>query len=351
MRRSLLVVLVLISSLHADTVVTKDKKRYDGRIVRENESEVVILTYADGEIAVPKSNLQSKSKGKNKWDDYDQKLAKDAPQTAAAQFAFGNWCKQQGLISAAKKHWELAVAADSNFEAARKALGHMKDGDRWVTEDEYYQAKGWVKSDGQWMSPDEAKKRREAKLAGQIKEKVKIEITFEPNAPKSQLESWIPKVKLWSKAIWDITGGAVYLDEVKITDQASSGHCVVVNLDQLNLPDGNSGKARNGAHKFWVGGLCNTFVFVHEFFHAWASVPDHYGTKIECLMNSSERGQIFQWKFCDPCWQMVKNTWKLPFRPEFDASRELTPECPGKHGAPKDYGEPPETKVTVVDKP
>jgi hypothetical protein len=137
-----------------------------------------------------------------------------------------------------------------------------------------------------------------------------------------------------------------------ISDQSEAGHCVVVNLDQLNIDDrGNSGRARTGQHKFWVGGLCTAFVFVHEFFHAWAGVPDHYGTKIECLMNSSDRGRATKWKFCDPCWAKVQGTWGLPFQPEFVPGKPVEPGMVGDPGSPKDYGNPPETHVTVQDTP
>lgn len=337
----------------ADTVQTKDKKRFEGRIVRETETEVAILTYKDGEVVIPRADIVRIARARSKFDDYDKELQKVEPKTPDDHARFAQWCRKTGLLSMARKHWEEAVRLDPEHVESRKALGHVKEGDRWLTEAEYYSAKGFIKVDGKWISPEELRRQREAKLAGQIKEAVKMNLTFKPNAPKEQLEKWGEQVKFWSQVIWDMTGGAVYLAEVHITDQSDTGHCVVVNLDSLNIDDrGNSGRAQTGRRKFEVGGLCNAFVFVHEFMHAWAGLPDHYGTKIECLMNSSERSVIFKWKFCDPCWAQVQATWKLPFRPEFVEDEELPgTTSPGKHGRPKHYGEAPATKVTIEDKP
>lgn len=336
----------------ADTVLTKDKKKLEGRVLRESEAEVVILTYKDGEVSIPKSEVVKVTKGKNKFDDYDAELKKVEPKKVEDHLKLAAWCKKTGLLTVARKHWEEVLKLDPGHEEAHKALGHVKEGDRWLTEEEYYPTKGYVKVDGKWISPEENRKRQEAKLAGQIKEAIKITLTFKPNASKEQMDKWVGQVQFWSQVIWDMTGGAVYLSDVAISDQSESGDVVVVNLDSLHIDDrGTSGRAETGRKKFIVGGLCNAFVFVHEFFHAWAGLPDHYGTKIECLMNSSERSLIFKWKFCDPCWKQVQATWKLPFRPEFVENEELPgPTSPGKHGRPKDYGDAPETRVTVTDR-
>jgi len=42
---------------------------------------------------------------------------------------------------------------------ARKRLGFLRYEDRWLTQDEYYAARGFVKVGGEWISADEARRR------------------------------------------------------------------------------------------------------------------------------------------------------------------------------------------------
>jgi hypothetical protein len=195
-----------------------------------------------------------------------------------------------------------------------------------------------------------AKKRREAILKN-VAERVEMRISFKPDASKQKMEAFAATVKLYAGVIWDMTLGKVLIEKIHVYDKAEDGECVVVSLNGFNLPDGNSGKAQLGMKKFWVGGGTNGFVWVHEFYHAWAALPDHYGSSVGCIMNSSNRSTIFKWKFCDGCWGIAKAKWQIPRRPGFTESEELPQmrSAKGVHGKPEDCGDPPEIEVKITD--
>ncbi|MHC4606891.1 MAG: LSm family protein [Planctomycetota bacterium] len=345
-----LLLAALPAAIGADQVTTKDGKKYKGRILEQTDEGVTIRTYADGVVTIPKSRIKKVRKSPSKFNAYDRHVKENPPKTAADHIAVGDWCKEKGLLDLAREHWRKATRLEPDNEEARKKLGDRREGDRWVTEEEYYKAKGMEKHEGKWIPAEEAKKKRKKKALGTVEERVELNVSFKIDAPKERLDYFERRVRFCSEIIWDMTLGRCYIEKVHIYDKAEDGHCVVMSLKNPNLPGGLSGRAKPGKKKFFVGGGVTTFVFVHEFFHAWANLPDHYGTKTPCIMNSSEMGRVFKFQFCDPCFKKVKEKWKVPRKPGLDMSREATSETPGKHGAPEDFGDSPPIDVKITDR-
>jgi hypothetical protein len=75
--------------------------------------------------------------------------------TATGHWAIAEWCREAGLLDERKKHLAQVIALDENHAEARKALGYMAVGSRWMTGDELMRSQGYVRSGGGWKSPQQ----------------------------------------------------------------------------------------------------------------------------------------------------------------------------------------------------
>ena len=93
---------------------------------------------------------------------------KSRSKSADAHVALGDWCKSQGLATEARRHWRRAVELSPDHRAAHGRLDHVRHDGRWMTESEYYKARGFVRRKGAWVQADEverADRERKRKLA------------------------------------------------------------------------------------------------------------------------------------------------------------------------------------------
>ena len=67
------------------------------------------------------------------WAEYLTKLKENYSQApdAEASFQLAEWCKKKGLVREVEMHYWQALLADTNHEAANKALGHKRYKGRW----------------------------------------------------------------------------------------------------------------------------------------------------------------------------------------------------------------------------
>lgn len=94
------------------------------------------------------------------------------PDTPEGQYALAEWCRDNFLSAARKKHLERVIELDPNHEAARRALGYTwrKEEQRWVTQEQIMEERGYVRygPEGRWMLPQAVEleeQRRKTELA------------------------------------------------------------------------------------------------------------------------------------------------------------------------------------------
>jgi hypothetical protein len=85
---------------------------------------------------------------------YDAMLPTLDP-TAAGHLEMAEWCREAGLLDERRKHLAQVILLDENHADARKALGYMAVGSRWMTGDELMRNQGYVRSGGGWKSPQQ----------------------------------------------------------------------------------------------------------------------------------------------------------------------------------------------------
>ena len=90
-------------------------------------------------LSFEKPKVQGVTPEPSVLDDY---VAREAvtSMTAEAQYQLGLWCDEQKLPGLAQLHYE-AAAQDKSFAPAHQKLGHVLQGERWLTQDEFRERK------------------------------------------------------------------------------------------------------------------------------------------------------------------------------------------------------------------
>ena len=150
----LFVLLVLPSALAADTVFLKGGGKVSGRIVTRSEAEVEVDVGA-GTMKVSMANVDRIVEGSSALGEFAKRSAALRPEDADGWRELGRWARSQGLNTQARQAYEKVLAVAPGDPEANEALGRVQVGGRWVSEEESYRARGYVKFEGEWMTPAE----------------------------------------------------------------------------------------------------------------------------------------------------------------------------------------------------
>ena len=159
MRPVAAVLLALAPCAWADRVVLKSGGSLTGVVV-EKDDKRVLLDVGPGRVGIPMGRVERIESGASALASYREQAAKIAPNDAAAWAALGHWARERGLETQARNAFEMAIEADPGLADAHRALGHVRQGDVWLTAEESYRARGFVPFEGGWVTPAE----REATL-------------------------------------------------------------------------------------------------------------------------------------------------------------------------------------------
>jgi hypothetical protein len=147
--------LLLPTVVVADEVYLKGAGSISGRIVEQNDKQVMI-DIGGGVMGVPMANVERIVKARSPLDDYDERAARLAPGDVNGWRELARWAGTQGLTKQANQAWEKVLAVSANDPEAKQAMGFVLHDGRWVTEEESYRARGYVLYDNEWMTPGEA---------------------------------------------------------------------------------------------------------------------------------------------------------------------------------------------------
>lgn len=340
--RSLLLAVLFVIPLGGDEIIKRDGKKITGRLVREGEDEVTILTLEEEEVTVSRSEVAEIHKGPTALDEYDEKVRKKPPKTASDHVDLGKWCKKKGLKKKAQLHFSRAVELDPDEASARKELGHVRVGEWWVPKEEQKEAeKRW--------------KKEQERLAKLIPWSCKI--TYDKDIPAD----WYEKTKFRDRMmdacvwLWYASWGQIYLKEIVIEDRASKqGNFYIDVLDQEPNREGQFGSGPLGG-PIAVGGLVNGGTIIHEMMHIVLYVDDEYGCP-KCLMTQIGKENFPRPFFCDDaihdkskrgqsCWAALKKKYpsiRVPPQAQCDKGTYKEP--------PEEWGAMPAPKIVIRDK-
>ena len=175
----------LVAPLFGDVVHLKHGGTIEGQVVQTDDA--VIVKVPEGEVRLPKSAVVRIEKKPTPLDEYQKRAA--AIKEADAHYKLGLWAGIVGLKTQAKEQFGKAIAIEPDHAQARHALGYRMHGGRWVTRDEEMKARGLVKHEGAWMSPEAAAKLRtleaELEVAREKRRTAEAELERERKAPKA----------------------------------------------------------------------------------------------------------------------------------------------------------------------
>jgi len=81
--------------------------------------------------------------------EYAERAAALGPQDVAGWRELGRWANSKALNTQARQAYEKVIALAPGDAEAHQTLGQVQVGGRWVTEEESYLARGYVKFDGE----------------------------------------------------------------------------------------------------------------------------------------------------------------------------------------------------------
>jgi hypothetical protein len=137
-----------------DEVFLKSGGRLSGRIVSRSATTVEVDVGA-GRIAVPASSVVRIEEGRSALQEYEERAGRVPAADAAGWVALGDWASAQGLGSQAREAYHRALSAAPDDPRANAALGNVQVGGRWVSEEDSYRAQGYVRFEGEWITPAE----------------------------------------------------------------------------------------------------------------------------------------------------------------------------------------------------
>jgi hypothetical protein len=145
---------MLPTALAADTVFLKGGGKVSGRIVTRSEAEVEVDVGA-GTMKVSMANVDRIVEGSSALGEFAKRSAALRPEDADGWRELGRWARSQGLNTQARQAYERVLAVAPGDVEANEALGRVQVGGRWVSEEESFRARGYVKFEGEWMTPAE----------------------------------------------------------------------------------------------------------------------------------------------------------------------------------------------------
>lgn len=144
-------VLLPVVLLAQDVVTTTEGGRLRGKIVSETRKGIRIKTLG-GTIFVPRDEVAKVEREGDVFRTFEARQAKLTEHDPDGWYRLGVWAQDQGLFPEAIDCFNQTIRIDPDHEDARWELQYRKLNGRWVTEAEYYEAKGYVRWRDRWVT-------------------------------------------------------------------------------------------------------------------------------------------------------------------------------------------------------
>lgn len=155
MRRCLFlacVLAVLPSLARADEVFLKGGGKVSGRILSRTDTSIAVDVGA-GTVTFLLTAVDRIEARRSILDDYYERAGTLGARDRDGWLQLAQWATAQGLAAQARAAYTRVVAVDPANAEANRGLGRVQLDGRWVTEEESYTARGYVRFEGEWMRP------------------------------------------------------------------------------------------------------------------------------------------------------------------------------------------------------
>src|SRR5262245_59906563 len=156
MRRGLLLGLALClpAALRADEIYTRSGGHLTGEIV-ERGPQSLVVDIGIGRVELPLSYVERVVPGEAPLTVYRRRAAALAADDVRGWLSLGRWAGENELAAQSAEAFEHVVSLDPDNAAAQQALGRVNVGGTWMTLEQSYEARGLVRFEGRWVTPDE----------------------------------------------------------------------------------------------------------------------------------------------------------------------------------------------------
>lgn len=148
------VVLAPVTGLAQDVIWKTDGGKLRGRIVSETRTSVVIET-PGGRMTVPRAEIAQIERDGDVFRELEAKKGKVKSGDLRGWYDLGVWCQNQGLYPQAIDCFHEVLAIEPDHADARFELGFRRHEGRWVTEGEYFEARGYKRFEDRWVTAEE----------------------------------------------------------------------------------------------------------------------------------------------------------------------------------------------------
>jgi hypothetical protein len=153
-KRAWLAIALAAAPLCADEVHLKGGGRLTGEIV-EQTAENITVDIGAGRMTVKMSTVVRIDKSASPLSEYRARAAALTDQDVEGWRELARWASNQGLGTQAREAYRHVTAVVPDDAEANRGLGLVQQDGRWMTEEESYLARGFVKFEGEWMNPGE----------------------------------------------------------------------------------------------------------------------------------------------------------------------------------------------------
>jgi hypothetical protein len=147
-------VLALAAAAAADEVLLRSGGRFVADVI-ERRADALVLDVDGGQITVPNDHVLRIVPGPTPASRFRERAAALAGGDLQGWLALALWAREEKLEEPARRSFEHVLTLDPDNARAHEAMGRVKLGNRWVTLDESYRARGYVDFEGRWMRPAE----------------------------------------------------------------------------------------------------------------------------------------------------------------------------------------------------
>ena len=204
-------VILAIAIFHGPTTARADifKLRSGGEVRGElaNPDEAprekyIVRPFAGGELTLEAAVVAEVVRQRPNQVEYE-KLKLKLADTAEDQWKMAQWCHENKLENDRKTHLQRLIELDPDHAEARKGLGYMRVGERWLTLEEKMKEEGKVKYGKGWVAVQELER---------IKQR---------DAEEKLQRDWHDRLKLYRIWLNGEKAGAARRAILEITDKAA----------------------------------------------------------------------------------------------------------------------------------
>ena len=151
MRRAVLALALAAAPLFADEVHLRGGGRLTGEITEQTE-EAVTIDIGAGSMTVQMSTVVGIDRGTSPLQEYRARAATLAAGDIDGWRKLARWATEYGLSAQAHEAYSRVHAVFPDDLEATRALGLVYHDGRWMTEEESFEARGFVKLGSDWMT-------------------------------------------------------------------------------------------------------------------------------------------------------------------------------------------------------